>query len=99
MAIVDSGKQARFKILRDEAERKIVAPLRLHNWIANIDREVDAGEYLVISAERAGVSRRVAIFYTSATENGAYKQAATEVEHIFFRGEPYLVDLFTYGLN
>lgn len=92
----DPGRKARFEILRRDVKRKIPGPLRTHNWAADIELEV--GEYVMVAAERAGVSHHIAVFYTSATENGAYKQAATQVGHIFFNGAPYMVELFAHGI-
>jgi hypothetical protein len=99
VAVEDPGRKARFEILRSDVERKILEPLRTHNWAANIEREVSEGEYFIIAAERAGVSYRIAVFYTSATANGAYKQAAGQVERIFFNGAPYMVESFAHGLD
>jgi hypothetical protein len=99
VAVEDLGRKGRFEILRRDVERKVLEPLRTHNWVANIEREVGEGEYLIIDAERAGVSHRIAVFYTSATANGAYKQAAAQVEHIFFNGAPYMVESFAHGLG
>ena len=96
---IDPGRKARFDILRGAVDRGILEPLRTHNWTAVIEREVNEGEYLIVSAERAGQSHKIAIFYTSATENGAYKRAAVEAEHIFFNGEPYMVESYAFGLN
>lgn len=97
--IDDPGRKARFEILHRDIERKVLEPLRTHNWVASVEREVDEGEYFIVAAVRAGVSHRIAVFYTSATANGAYKQAAMEAEHIFFNGTPYMVESFAYGLN
>ncbi|MFZ3327272.1 MAG: hypothetical protein WA231_15900 [Methylocella sp.] len=99
VAVEDPGRKARFEILHRDVERKVLEPLRTHNWAANIEREVGKDEYFIIAAERAGVSHRIAVFYTSATANGAYKQAAAQVEHIFFNGAPYMVESFAYGLD
>ena len=96
VAVEDPGRKARFEILHRDVERKVLEPLRTHNWAANIERE---DEYFIIAAERAGVSHRIAVFYTSATANGAYKQAAAQVEHIFFNGAPYMVESFAHGLD
>ena len=99
VAVEDPGRKGRFEILRRDVERKVLELLRTHNWVANIEREVGEGEYLIIDAGRAGVSHRITVFYTSATANGAYKQAAAQVEHIFFNGAPYMVESFAHGLD
>jgi hypothetical protein len=87
----------RMDILRGDAERKIFEKLRTHNWSANIEREFPDG--LVISAERGGHRHIIALIYGSATDNRVYKSLAAEVEHIFFNGQPYLVEQFTQGVT
>lgn len=75
------------QILRNDAERKILDPLRTHQWNATIEREF--GDGLIIAAERGGHQHRVALIYTSTTDNKVYKALAAQVEHIFFNGQPY----------
>ncbi len=60
-----AGQVARMQILRNDAERKILDPLRTHKWVATIEREFDDG--LIIAAERGGHRHSVALIYTSAT--------------------------------
>jgi hypothetical protein len=94
-----SGRKSRFKILRRDIERKILGPLRIHNWVSSIEREVNDGEYIIVAAARAGVSHKLAVFYTSATANDAYRRAAEQVDHIFVNGALYMVESFAYGLS
>ena len=94
---IDTGQQARMEILRRDAERKILDPLRIHKWNAAIERE--AGDSMIIVAERGGHRHRIALIYTSATDNAVYKALALQVEHIFFNGQPYRVEAFAYGLD
>jgi len=96
---MSTGWELRLGILRQDAESELLAPLRTHGWTASIEREVERGEYLVIKAERAGVSHRVAIMYTSATDNAVYKALAPQVEHIFIKGELYKLDSYAYGIT
>jgi hypothetical protein len=95
----DSGKRLRLDLLRREADAKIIDHLRTHGWTASIEREVENGEYLIILAARGDAVHRIALLYTSATDNAVYKSAALEVEHIFFNGEPYMVESFAHGLD
>ena len=39
-------------VRRRDAESKLLEPLRTHGWTVAIEREVENGEYLVITAER-----------------------------------------------
>jgi hypothetical protein len=94
---IDAGQQARMEILRRDAERKILDPLRLHKWNVAIERE--ANENMVITAERGGRQHRIAFIYSSATDNAVYKALAVQVEHIFFNGPPYKLESFAHGLD
>ena len=38
---IDTGQQARMEILRRDAERTIIEPLRIHKWNAEIEREAN----------------------------------------------------------
>jgi hypothetical protein len=96
-SIMDAGRAARMEILRNDAERKILEPLRIHKWAATIEREFDDG--MIIAAERGGHRHSVALIYSSATDNTVYKTLAAQVEHIFFNGEPYRVQEYAYGLD
>jgi hypothetical protein len=96
-SVMDAGRAARMQILRNDAERKILDPLRTHKWVAAIEREFDGG--MIIAAERGGHRHSVALIYSSATDNKVYKSLAAQVEHIFFNGEPYRVREYAYGLD
>lgn len=84
-------------ILRRDAELKIFEKLRTHHWTPKVEREFPDG--LIISAERGGHRHSVALIYSSATDKKVYKSLAAEVEHIFFNGQPYLVEQFTHGVT
>lgn len=85
------------EILRRDAEQKILKPLRTHNWEAKIESE--GGEFLIVVAERGGQQHRVALLYSSATDNVVYRSLATRVDHIFFNGQPYHVEQYAYGVT
>jgi hypothetical protein len=94
---MDAGARARLDILQRDAEHKMLAPLRMHGWTASIEREFADG--LILTAERGGHLHRVALIYSSATDNAVYKQLEAQVEHIYFNGAPYLVEPFTRGVS
>jgi hypothetical protein len=94
---LDTGQKARMEILHRDAERNIIEPLRTHKWNVTIERELSDG--MIISAERGGHHHKIALIYTSATDNAIYKSLATQVEHIFFNGQPYLLDQFARGVD
>lgn len=96
---MDTGWKQRLDILRRDAQQKFLDPLHTHGWKAAIEREVESGEYLLMSAERGGQRHVVAFMYTSATGNAVYKSLAGQVEHIFFNGPPYMLESFSYGIT
>lgn len=96
---MSAGWDQRLAILRRDAESKLLEPLRTHGWTVAIEREVENGEYLVITAERGGHRHRIAIMYTSATENAVYKALATQVEHIFIKGDLYKLESYAHGID
>jgi hypothetical protein len=93
------GIELRMAILRSAADQQIVKPFRTHDWVAEITDAKDDGEYLVISATKGNVTRRVALLYSSATDNRYYKRLETEVDRIFTNGELYRIESFAYGLK
>lgn len=96
---MSTGWASRLAILRRDTERRVLEPLRTHGWTASIDGEVEQGECLLVSAERAGVQHRIAIMYSSATDNAVYKALAPQVEHIFINGELNKVESYARGVS
>jgi hypothetical protein len=56
-------------------------------------------EFLILIAERGNHVHRVALIYSSATDNRVYKQLAEQVERIYFNGQPYMLDQFAHGVS
>ncbi|MBI4917352.1 MAG: hypothetical protein HY825_16050 [Acidobacteria bacterium] len=65
----------------------------------NISSKERNGLYLIVEASRGGHVHRVALLYSSGTDNKVYKQLSAMVEHIFFNGEPYHVESFAHGIS
>lgn len=96
---MSAGWETRLAILRQDAEQKILSPLRTHAWTAAIENEVEHGEYLIIKAARGGQSHCIALMYSSATKNEVYRSLSVQVEHIFIKGELYKLESFAYGIE
>jgi hypothetical protein len=96
---VSTGWATRLAILHRDAEDKILAPLRVHNWTLHGVREFEHGEYLIIDAERGGQRHKISLLYTSGTANAVYRKLSGEVEHIFINGELYKLESFAYGIE
>src|SRR5690348_9756797 len=94
-----TGWDVRLRILRDDAERQMLEPLRRHNWTIHSIQEYEDGEYLIVEVERGGQRRKVALLYSSATANTVYKRLTSLVEHIFLNGEKYNLDSYAYGIQ
>lgn len=92
------GIELRMGILRDAARQQMLGPLSSHGWTASIVDESEAGEYLVIDAEKSGEKHSVALMYTSATDNLYYKSLEGRVSHIFINGQLYHVESYARGV-
>jgi hypothetical protein len=93
------GVEQRMAILRSAADQQIVKPFRTHGWVAEITDAKEDGEYLVVTATKEAVTRRVALLYSSATDNKYYKSLEGEVDRTFTNGELYMIESFAYGLK
>jgi len=90
----------RLVLLRREVEQTVLKPFRSHGWTATIEREVDHDDCIEIAAEKGGVTARIAILYSSSgISNAKYRELATRVEHIFFHGQPYMLESFAQGVT
>lgn len=97
--MVGSGVEQRIGILRRVAEQQILKPLQTHNWSTQIVEEREFGEYIVVSAERNQARKKVALLYSSATDNQHYKALDNRVDRIFVNGELYMTESFAYGIT
>ncbi|MBL3635563.1 MULTISPECIES: YaaC family protein [Pseudomonas syringae group] len=95
----DTGSALRMDILEKAAEQQILKPLASYGWTAEIESRYASGEFLIISASKHGQAHRVALMYSSATDNRHYKFLDTKVEHIFTNGELYKIESFAFGLK
>lgn len=98
-AMRDNGIEMRMKLLRDAADQQLVKPFRTHGWAASITQENTAGEYLIVEAIKATITRRLALLYSSATDNKHYRVLDAAVDFIFTNGALYHIDQFAYGIS
>jgi hypothetical protein len=94
-----TGWEKRLEILQRDVEQLMLAPLREHNWTIHRVKEYEAGEYLIVDAERGGQRHKAAILYSSATDNAVYKRLDAQVEHIFLHGDKYHLESYAYGIK
>jgi hypothetical protein len=93
------GVEQRMKILREAANQQLLKPFRTHGWDAVVISEKESGEYLIIEARKGAMTHRVALLYTSATDNSHYKALDAAVDHIFTNGALYHIENFTPGIR
>jgi hypothetical protein len=96
---MDTAWKQRLAILKTQVENTVIGPLRYHGWTVAIEHEVPAGEYIIVKAERGGYVRSCGILYSCATDNNVYKALESQVDAIFFQGEPYHQDSFARGVQ
>ena len=51
--------EQRMKILRDAASQQLLKPFRTNGWDAIVSSENTSGEYLIVEARKATITRRV----------------------------------------
>ena len=96
---MDTGVQARLRIIESEAKNMFIDPLIEHQWKAEIINERKNDQYLIISATRGEHNHCIALLFSSSTDNRIYKLLEKTVEHIFYRGNSYDVESFAHGIN
>lgn len=85
----------RLEILRRDIEQEMLKPFRSHGWSAEIIQEYDQHSSLEVVASKGARSARIAVLYSTASDNAHYKLLERRgVEHIFFHGSPYMLESF-----
>ncbi|WP_175713159.1 YaaC family protein [Burkholderia ambifaria] len=96
---ISNQPNPRIAILRSDVERVILQPFRSHGWVAEIVQEHDYQSSLEVVASKGEKSVRLGVLYSTATENAFYKNLEQRVQHIFFNGQPYMLDSFAQGIS
>lgn len=89
----------RLAILRREVEQTIGKPLITHGWNVKIERESGGIDCIEIMATKRHVSIRVAVLYSNAISNTDFIKIAGRVAHIFFQGQPYMLESYAHGIS
>lgn len=96
----NTSENPRLNLLRREVEQSVLKPFRSHGWSANIVREIGDDDCIEITAEKGPVTSRIAVLYSSSgISNAKYRELSTRVEHIFFNGQPYMLDTFAKNVT
>ena len=98
---MDTGAQARLNILKSDAERKILGPLKIHGWQTAVLHECKDGDGYITFAANRGEHRRVfALMYSSASSNATYKSIENfGVDHILINGELWKMESYAFGIK
>lgn len=89
----------RLDLLRRDVEQNVLKPLRTHGWLVLDTREFVHEDLIKITAQRGMETVRIAILYSSSgISNERYRALANEVDHIFFNGQPYMLETFAAGV-
>lgn len=95
----DSGVELRKAVLAEDAINDLVRPLRNAGWSVQIT-EPDEEALFVIATATSGSNRlSVALLFSCATENALYRELASKVDAILYRGAPYKQASFTSGIT
>jgi hypothetical protein len=89
-----SQPNPRLALLRRDVEQILLKPFRSHAWSADIVLEHDHHDSLEVVATKGGRSVRIGVLYSTATDNAHYKSIEQRAEHIFYYGNPYMLDSF-----
>lgn len=95
---MNSGNSS-LDFLREEVGREILEPFRFHGWSAEIVREIDRDDCIVITARRGAVTTQIAVLYSSiGISKARYTELSGDVARIFVRGLPYMIGSVPRGL-
>lgn len=94
----DNGITLRKALLSEDAIKDLVRPLRDAGWQVHIT-EPDEAALFVIATATSGDSRlSVALLYSCASSNELYRELASKVDVILYRGSPYHQSSYAYGI-
>lgn len=90
----------RLDLLRREVEQIVLKPFRTHGWSISDTSEYAHEDLIKITAQRGMEKVRIAILYSSSgISNLRYRALGNEVDHIFFHGQPYMLESFAAGVT
>jgi hypothetical protein len=96
---VDTGVEARLKMLMKNAEESIISIFVKHHWKCEVTGSYPNGEYLIIQVEKGGVKFSLAFLYSCATANSVYKSLDNQVDLIVLNGSFYHLESYAYGIS
>jgi len=94
----DSGVELRKAVLAEDAINDLVRPLRNAGWSVAVTEPDEAALFVIATATSGGSRLAVALLFSCATENDLYRELATQVNVILYRGAPYKQSSFASGI-
>ena len=92
----DTLGNPRIDILHREVEKTVLTQFRLHGWTVNTISKNPHDDCIEITADKGSVSTNIAVLYSSSgISNTKYRELSKRVDHIFYKGQPYMLDSFT----
>ena len=72
----------------------MLKPFEIHGWSARITCETGHMDCLEITAVKGSVTTRIAALHSSDILSACYSELSTRVDHVFFRGQPFMFGTF-----
>ena len=94
-----SSANPRLNRLRSEVEQQVLNPFHLHDWSAEIVREIDHDDCIEIAAQRGVVDTRIAVLYSSEISAARYQELSKEVDRIFVSGGSSMLDSYARDIT
>lgn len=96
----DDGWLYRAAILADTMNDEIIASLRAKGWQCHSFTDpIAEGEYITVSANKAGKTLHIALLYSCASDNSLYRELDQHCDFILYRGSYYKQESFTQGVK
>nr|WP_315428127.1 hypothetical protein [uncultured Albidiferax sp.] len=94
----DNGVTLRKAVLSADAINDLVRPLRDAGWSVTVTEPDPAALFVIAIATTPERRLAVALLYSCATSNELYRELASKVDVILYRGAPYQQDSFAAGI-
>ena len=94
----DNGVTLRKAVLSEDAINDLVRPLRDAGWSVTVTEPDPAALFVIAIATTQKRRLEVALLYSCATSNELYRELASKVDVILYRGATYEQDSFAAGI-
>lgn len=95
----DDGVTLRQAVLMEDAINDLVRPLRDAGWSVHLGKPDAQALHVIATATSRERRLSVALLYSCASSNDLYRDLASKVDAILYRGAPYHQDSFAAGIS